>query len=54
MPLLNSEQMYEALKSLGVDTELVIYPGQHHHFEKPSYERDRQWRYVAWYGKYLR
>ncbi len=53
VPLLNSEQMYEALKSLGVDTELVIYPGQHHHFEKPSYERDRMWRYVAWYAKYL-
>jgi Prolyl oligopeptidase family len=26
VPLLNSEQMYQALRSLGVDTQLVIYP----------------------------
>ena len=28
VPLLNSEQMYQALKSLGRETELVIYPGR--------------------------
>jgi dipeptidyl aminopeptidase/acylaminoacyl peptidase len=27
VPLLNSEQMYQALKSLGRETQLVIYPG---------------------------
>jgi len=26
VPLLNSEQMYQALRSVGVETELVIYP----------------------------
>ena len=30
VPLINSEQMYQALRSLGVPTQLVIYPGQHH------------------------
>jgi dipeptidyl aminopeptidase/acylaminoacyl peptidase len=54
MPLLNSEQMYQALKSLGVPTELVIYPGQHHGIRKPSYQRDRLERYVAWYDKYTK
>jgi dipeptidyl aminopeptidase/acylaminoacyl peptidase len=54
MPLLNSEQMYQALKSLGVPTELVIYPGQHHGIRKPSYQRDRLERYVAWYDRYLK
>ena len=29
VPLLNSEQMYQALRSLGVDTQLVIYPDQY-------------------------
>ncbi|MGA9767546.1 MAG: S9 family peptidase [Blastocatellia bacterium] len=53
VPLLNSEQMYQALKSLGRDTQLVIYPGQYHEIIKPSYLRDRYERYIAWYNKYL-
>jgi dipeptidyl aminopeptidase/acylaminoacyl peptidase len=54
VPLLNSEQMYQALRSLGRDTQLVIYPDQHHTLTKPSYERDRLARYLGWYGKYLK
>ena len=54
MPLVGSEQMYQALRSLGVPTELVIYPGQHHGIRKPSYVRDRLERYVAWYDKYAK
>ena len=54
MPLLNSEQMYQALRSLGVPTELVIYPGETHGLSRLSYLRDRYERYLAWYGKYLR
>ncbi|MEH2339663.1 S9 family peptidase [Nostoc sp.] len=52
VPLHNSEQMYEALKSLGVDTQLIIYPGQSHGISKPSYQRDRLQRYLTWYDKY--
>ncbi len=54
VPLLNSEQMYQALRSLGVPTQLVIYPGQFHGIRKPSYVRDRLERYLAWYAKYLK
>jgi dipeptidyl aminopeptidase/acylaminoacyl peptidase len=54
VPLLNSEQMYQALRSLNVPTQLVIYPGQHHGINKPSYVRDRLERYVAWYDKYVK
>lgn len=54
VPLLNSEQMYQALRSLGVDTQLIIYPGEYHGLSKPSYLRDRMQRYVDWYGKYLK
>lgn len=53
VPLLNSEQMYQALRSLGRDTQLVIYPGEFHDINKPSYQRDRLERYLAWYDKYL-
>ncbi len=54
VPLINSQQMYQALRSLGVPTQLVIYPGQYHGIRKPSYVRDRLERYVAWYDKYSR
>ena len=54
VPLLNSEQMYQALRSVGVETQLVIYPGQHHGINKPSYRRDRLERYLAWYDKHLK
>ena len=53
VPITGGEQMYQALKSLGLDTELVIYPGQFHGLTIPSYERDRLHRYVNWFNKHL-
>ena len=53
VPLLNSEQLYQGLRRLGRDTELIIYPGQNHGIAKPSYQKDRYERYLAWYDKYL-
>ena len=46
--------MYQALKSQGIDTQLIVYPGQNHGITRPSYVRDRLERYVGWYDKYLR
>jgi dipeptidyl aminopeptidase/acylaminoacyl peptidase len=54
VPLLNSEQMYQALKSRGVDSELIIYPDQYHGLKRPSFLRDRYQRYLDWYAKYLK
>ena len=53
VPIAGSEQMYQALKSLGIDTQLVVYPGQFHSLTIPSYQRDRLQRYVNWFNKYL-
>ena len=53
VPLVGGEQMYQALRSLNVPTELVIYPGEFHAFTRPSFIRDRYQRYFDWYGKYL-
>ena len=53
VPIAGGEQMYQALKSIGVDTQLVIYPGQFHGLTMPSYERDRLQRYLNWFNKYL-
>jgi dipeptidyl aminopeptidase/acylaminoacyl peptidase len=54
VPLLNSEQMYQALRSLGRDTKLVIYPGQNHVLKKSSYILDRVRRYLEWYDQHLK
>jgi dipeptidyl aminopeptidase/acylaminoacyl peptidase len=54
VPLLNSEQLYQALRRLGRDTELVIYPGENHGISRPSFQVDRYQRYIAWYDKYLK
>ena len=54
VPTAGSEQMYQALKSLGIPTQLVLYPGQFHGITVPSYQVDRFQRYIAWYNKYLK
>jgi dipeptidyl aminopeptidase/acylaminoacyl peptidase len=54
VPIIGGEQMYEALRSLGVPTELVIYPGQFHGLTLPSYRKDRIERYLAWYDRYIK
>jgi dipeptidyl aminopeptidase/acylaminoacyl peptidase len=54
VPIQGGQQMYQALRSLGVDTQLVIYPNENHGITRPSYVRDRLERYLAWYDKYLK
>ena len=54
VPIAGSEQMYQALKSTGVEAQLVVYPGQNHGLSIPSYQRDRLERYVKWYDTYLK
>jgi dipeptidyl aminopeptidase/acylaminoacyl peptidase len=53
VPCIGSEQMYQALRSLNVPTELVYYPGEWHPVTVPSYLRDRMQRHLAWYERYL-
>ncbi|MBI4478073.1 MAG: S9 family peptidase, partial [Acidobacteria bacterium] len=38
VPIQGSQQMYQALRSLGVDTQLVIYPNENHGITRPSYQ----------------
>jgi dipeptidyl aminopeptidase/acylaminoacyl peptidase len=54
VPIQGSQQMYQALKTLGVDTQLIIYPNENHGIQRPSYQRDRIERYLAWYDKYIK
>ncbi len=54
VPVQGGQQMYQALRSLGIDTQLIIYPNENHGIQRPSYQKDRMERYLAWYDKYLK
>ncbi len=54
VPILGSEQMYQAMKTLGRTTELVVYPGEYHGFTVPSHIKDRMERFMAWYNHYVK
>lgn len=55
VPLLNTEQLYQAVRRINrVPTELVIYPEQWHGIRTPSYQKDRDERYIAWYDRFLK
>jgi len=54
VPILGGEHMYQALKSLNRETELVVYPGEYHGFKTPSHLKDRDERYLAWYAHYVK
>jgi dipeptidyl aminopeptidase/acylaminoacyl peptidase len=54
VPVIGGEQMYQALRSLNVPTQLIIYPDQHHGLSLPSFNYDRLQRYVAWYDRYVK
>src|SRR5437762_11943146 len=54
VPIQGGQQMYQALRSLGVDTQLVIYPNENHGITRPSYVKDRYERYLGWYDKYVK
>jgi dipeptidyl aminopeptidase/acylaminoacyl peptidase len=54
VPIINSEQLYFALKMLGVPTELIVYPDEFHGIDTPSHAKDLYERYLVWFGRYLK
>lgn len=53
VPVAGSEQMYQALKRVGIPTGLIIYPNQNHGVSVPSYIIHRYNKYIDWFKKYL-
>jgi len=53
VPIINSEQLYIALKRQDVPTELVVYPNEGHSLSIPSYEKDLYQRYFAWLERFV-
>jgi dipeptidyl aminopeptidase/acylaminoacyl peptidase len=53
-PSSQSYEFWHALKTLGVPTQLIVYPGEGHLFLKPQNQADRMDQTVAWFDKYLK
>jgi dipeptidyl aminopeptidase/acylaminoacyl peptidase len=54
VPCAGSQQMYQTLKTLGVPTRLVVYPGQNHELDVPSYLVHRMQSQLEWFGRWLK
>ena len=54
VPAIGSEQMYQAFRSAGVTTRLIVYPGQYHGITRPSYRRHRLEQWVGWFDRHIK
>jgi dipeptidyl aminopeptidase/acylaminoacyl peptidase len=52
-PAPQSFEFWHALKTLGVPTQLVVYPNEGHGFRNPADTRDVMERTVSWFKRYL-
>ena len=53
-PVGQSKGLYRALKHFGVETEMVLYPGEGHSPRKGSYNIDMFTRILDWYDRHLK
>jgi dipeptidyl aminopeptidase/acylaminoacyl peptidase len=53
VPPPQTEEMWRALKTLGVPTSVVIYPGEGHGLRNPANAEDAVKRTLAWFDRYL-
>ncbi|MGB7331698.1 MAG: S9 family peptidase [Terriglobales bacterium] len=54
VPEPQSREFWHALKTLGVETQLVVYAGEGHAFLQPAHQRDVTERLVGWFDHYLK
>ncbi len=52
-PAPQSYEFWHALKTLGVPTQLVVYPGEGHAFRTVEHRKDVLRRTLAWFDRYL-
>lgn len=54
VPIAESYEFYHALKALGIEAEMVVYPREGHSITERAHQIDFQNRVLAWYTKYLK
>ena len=50
-PAPQSYEFWHALRTLGVPTQLIVYPNEGHRFVKPEHRRDVAKRLVMWFDE---
>jgi dipeptidyl aminopeptidase/acylaminoacyl peptidase len=56
-PASDNEQLFVALRALGRETELILYPEEHHEMKsegRPDRRIDRMERTLAWFNRWVR
>jgi dipeptidyl aminopeptidase/acylaminoacyl peptidase len=53
-PAPQSYEFWRALKTLGVKTQMVVYPNEGHSFHMPAHQKDVLLRMIAWFNENLR
>ena len=53
VPTPQGYEFWHALKTLGVETELVIYPNEGHSIRRLEHQRDRDLRILDWFDRHL-
>ncbi len=54
VPLPQGRQFWHALKTLGVETQFVVYEDEGHAIRQPAHVRDRYERIVGWFDSHLK
>jgi dipeptidyl aminopeptidase/acylaminoacyl peptidase len=54
VPIIHAEMMYQAVRSMGREALLVVYPNMHHGISLPYYRKDLHERYLDWYDGHLK
>jgi dipeptidyl aminopeptidase/acylaminoacyl peptidase len=53
-PLPQSYEYWHALKTLGVETQFVVYPNEGHRIARPDHRRDIVRRSIAWFDSHMK
>ena len=53
VPEPQSREFWHALKTFGVETQLVVYAGEGHAISQPAHQRDIMERMMGWFDHYL-
>ena len=54
VPCVGAQQMYQVLKTRGVPTRLIVYPGENHDLGVPSYLVHRMRSNIGWFDRWLK
>jgi dipeptidyl aminopeptidase/acylaminoacyl peptidase len=53
-PVPQSQEFYHALRTLGVTSQMMVYPGEGHMIARPEHRRDVVERSVGWFNRFVR